>query len=87
MPKYLRMTVDVALFDGEESIYKELTRSSEKSRQADGDGKGEIVERFYTFGTGEHLARRFMERIQRGGIEIDEIASIEEHGGELDGGG
>lgn len=79
--QYLRMTIDVCVFEDTpgERVAKELTKSSEGSIVPTEDGKGVAVKRFYTFGTGEQLARRFMDSIKKGDIEIDEIRDVEDH--------
>lgn len=62
-PKYLRMTIDVACFEGSERIAKALLR----------EGKGEFV------GVGERMARDFMDKIKDGSIEIDDVRDVEDH--------
>lgn len=78
--KYLRMTIDVAVFSGGQRVAKELLNDgSDTSTVPTEDGKDVAVRRFHTFGTGERLARRFMDKIASGDIEIDEVRDVEDH--------
>ncbi len=77
--KYLRMTIDVAVFEGGDRVFSELTKKSERSSVPTGDGKSDVRFRYHTWGTGEQLARRFMERVKSGDIEIDDIRDVEDH--------
>ena len=78
-PKYLRMTIDVAVFDRGQKVARELLNDGgEGSIVPTADGL-DSFRRHHTFGTGERLARRFMEAISFGYIEIDDVRDVEDH--------
>jgi hypothetical protein len=78
--KYLRMTIDVAIFDGARAIARTLVSDREGVETVPTeDGKAVATQRFYPFGTGERLARQVMAKIASGDIEIDEIRDVEDH--------
>lgn len=70
----LRMTIDVCVFaetKGETLAKVYLLR--------DGGPKEPARRQHHTFGVGEQVARKVMEAIKRGDIEIDDIRDIEDH--------
>ena len=62
---YVRMTIDVAVFEGTKG-----RGLMEAIIESEGTA---------TLGIGETLSRKVMEAIKRGDIEIDDIRDIEDH--------
>ena len=65
--RYLRMTIDVCVFE------EDSAKAASVARRVVKEGKGN------GFGVGERLAREFMESIKDGHIEIDDIRDVEVH--------
>ena len=78
--KYLRMTVDVAVFARGQRVAKELlSDGSDRAVMTAAEATGKEKHRFHPWGTGEQLARRFMAAIISGDIEIDDVRDVEDH--------
>lgn len=78
--RYLRMTIDVTVFEGGQRVADKLLKDgSDRPVMTAAQATGKEKHRYHQWGTGGTLARQVVAKIASGDIEIDEIRDVEDH--------